>query len=145
VQEFNRGIFDYLVATDDPAKRAEAHAQQEAAAAAAAAAAERAPAAEPDGSAAAAAAGKKRKKGAKGAQEQQQAQQQRKRRRAEPDAEFGVIRGVDFKGVRSVINVDAPDSVPVRIHFCFVRLPLQALLQCAWTQGSLGTPYCHGT
>ena len=36
----------------------------------------------------------------------------KKRKRAEGDcAEYGVTRGVDFRGVKTVINVDAPASV----------------------------------
>ena len=35
----------------------------------------------------------------------------KKRKHPEADKEFGVTRGVDFKGVETVINVDAPTSV----------------------------------
>lgn len=83
-QEFNKGIFDYLIATDDPAKRA---------------------AREPD---------QDSKQQPKSKQVQQGGGSQiGKRGRPEQDAEFGVIRGIDFKGVRTVINVDAPDTCQV--------------------------------
>ena len=36
----------------------------------------------------------------------------KKRKRDEGDrAEYGVTRGVDFRGVKTVVNVDAPSSV----------------------------------
>ncbi len=96
MQEFNKGIFDYLIATDDPAKREE-HADLN----------ERA---EAKADAALPQKGKKRK----GTEAEKQQQQQRKRtKKAEQDGEFGVIRGIDFKGVRTVINMDAPDTVQV--------------------------------
>ena len=98
MQEFNKGIFDYLIATDDPAKREE-HADLT----------ERAVAkADPSPPQK----GKKRK----GRDAEQQQQQQRKRaKKAAEEGEFGVIRGIDFKGVRTVINVDAPDTVQVAL------------------------------
>ena len=85
--EFNKGLFDFMIATDDTDRRAaaregeaneggEGNADEEAGAAAA-----------PSG------------KGRKGARR---------------DAEFGVMRGIDFKDVRTVINMD----VPVRL-MCF--------------------------
>jgi ATP-dependent RNA helicase DDX56/DBP9 len=83
-QEFNKGIFDYLIATDDPAKRAGREPDEEADA------------------------------GNRGASKKGPEKDHRKRRRAEHDAEFGVIRGIDFKGVRTVINVDMPDTVQVK-------------------------------
>ena len=89
VQEFNKGIFDYLIATDDPAKRLE---QEEDAA-------KPAPLPKP-------AAVKGRGKG--------RDRDSRKRgRKTENDNEFGVIRGIDFQGVKTVINVDVPESVQV--------------------------------
>lgn len=97
MQEFNKGIFDYLIATDDPAKREE-HAEQT----------ERATAKAGDPPP------QKASKKRNGDDAKGQQQQQRKRRKAEEDGEFGVIRGIDFKGVRTVINVDAPDTVQVR-------------------------------
>ena len=99
LQEFNKGIFDYLIATDDPAKRQEhADLNERAAAKADAVPTQK---------------GKKRK----GTDAEKQQQQQRKRaKRAEQAGEFGVIRGIDFKGVRTVINVDAPDTVQVGLR-----------------------------
>ena len=79
VQEFNRGIFDYLIATDQPGKYSQ---------------------------------------GKKGA-DSEQGRKGTKRRRTDADDEFGVTRGVDFKGVETVLNVDAPLSVS--------RLVFQAL------------------
>jgi ATP-dependent RNA helicase DDX56/DBP9 len=66
------------------------------------------------GAAAAAAApaadGKKRKrKQQQGGQQQQREREQRGR--PAKDEEFGVTRGIDFKGVRTVINYDLPASV----------------------------------
>lgn len=89
-QEFNKGIFDYLIATDDPSKRA----------------------ARDRGDEADAAPQPQQPKGIGKGQERDH----RKRGRPEADAEFGVIRGIDFKGVRTVINVDAPDTCQVSQH-----------------------------
>ena len=75
-QEFNRGIIDYLIATDDP-KIVEQ---------------------EKGGGPPVVDEKKGRGKG-------------KKRKRPETDGEFGVTRGVDFKGIATVINVDAPPTV----------------------------------
>ena len=91
VQEFNKGIFDYLIATDDPAKRLE---QEEEAAK---------PAPQP-------------KPAVKKGRGKGRDRDSRKRGRAsENDSEFGVIRGIDFQGVKTVINVDVPESVQVTL------------------------------
>ena len=71
LQEFNRGIFDYLIATDDPRKSNAAESEGP-----------------PEVS---------EKRG-------------KKRKQPDSDREFGVTRGVDFKGVETVLNVDAPPS-----------------------------------
>ena len=121
-QEFNKGIFDYLIATDDPAKRAEQAArlddnrQQ--------------------------AAGEARKPGAKRRRQQGGQEEQpplRKRQRAGADAEFGVVRGIDFKGVRTVINVDIPDSVEV-LHASAYSRTLWTLLP--WQYLVIGSQVC---
>ena len=76
-QEFNRGIIDYLIATDDPRT------------------------VEQEKGVGPPVVDEKKGRGSKG----------KKRKRPEADSEFGVTRGVDFKGVATVINVDAPPSV----------------------------------
>lgn len=93
IQEFNKGIFDYLIATDDPAKRLE---QEEHLA--------RKPAVQPEP---APTRGRGRGK--------DKADQRKRKRASENDSEFGVIRGIDFQGVTTVINVDVPDSVQVTL------------------------------
>lgn len=77
LQEFNRGLFDYLIATDD------VHA------------ADVVPRKEKERG--------KRKKGDG-------------RRAPKKDEEFGVTRGIDFKGVNTVINFDMPASVAGYVH-----------------------------
>lgn len=80
LQEFNRGLFDYLVATDDIHGNAP-HPQQESR-----------------------------------VREERSARKPEKRRRPFKDPEFGVTRGIDFKGVRTVINFDLPDSSEGYVH-----------------------------
>lgn len=67
LQQFNRGLFDYLIATDD------VHGMDDASK------------------------GKKGKKNKK-------------------DEEFGVTRGIDFKGVKTVINLELPSSIDGYTH-----------------------------
>ena len=77
LQEFNKGIFDYLIAADTKSVESEQT--------------------EPS----------KSKDKASSKKEKAEA---RKRKREE-DEEFGVTRGVDFKGVETVVNIDAPSRV----------------------------------
>ena len=111
MQEFNKGIFDYLIATDDPTKREEHADLAERAAAKADAVPQQK--------------GKKRK----GTDAEKQRHQKRVKR-AEPDGEFGVIRGIDFKGVRTVINVDAPDTVQVYLRMMYSDKALSRQVSC---------------
>lgn len=75
LQEFNRGLFDYLIATDD------VHAADF------------------------------QPRLSKKQQQQQQGKDKRGRKGPKKDEEFGVTRGIDFKGVRTVINFDMPSGV----------------------------------
>jgi ATP-dependent RNA helicase DDX56/DBP9 len=88
---FNRGLFDYLIATDD--------AQTDSAAAAGAAAKVAARGRNATKRAAAA--------GGRGAKRKRDAD-------ADPDGEFGVTRGIDFKGVRTVLNFEPPATLQAR-------------------------------
>ena len=120
-QEFNKGIFDHLIATDDPARR-------EAAAADARGGNGNANKASAGGEAHAGpvgsveASGKSSRKRGRAPEADRNDRRGGKRARgadaaaasAGDAAEFGVVRGIDFKGVRTVVNVDAPESVSVR-------------------------------
>lgn len=76
LQEFNRGLFDYLIASDDS-----------------------------------------RKTGLVEPKPSQNVSEKKGKKRKHPDSdrEFGVTRGVDFKGVETVINVDAPATISRQI------------------------------
>jgi ATP-dependent RNA helicase DDX56/DBP9 len=63
-----------------------------------------------DGAADAAPAKKRRRDKGKEQQQQQQHKGGRKGRPAK-DEEFGVTRGIDFKGVQTIVNYDLPASV----------------------------------
>ncbi|KAL1215698.1 DEAD-box ATP-dependent RNA helicase 16 [Cardamine amara subsp. amara] len=78
LEQFNAGLFDYLIATDDNSQT-------------------------------------KKKEEAKG---ENSKENKKKKGRGKPklDAEFGVVRGIDFKKVHTVINYDMPQSVTGYIH-----------------------------
>eukprot|EP00887_Chlorella_sp_A99_P008058 scaffold12.g8058.t1 len=92
LQEFNRGLFDYLIATDST------H----------------------GGSEATAAAGGGEEGGARGAKRWRGGAGGGGRRVREPAAEvveeFGVTRGIDFKGVSTVVNLEPPASAAGYVH-----------------------------
>lgn len=83
LQEFNKGLFDYLIATDDVHGAAA------------------------DDAAAAGGSKQQRRKGGGGRD---------KGSKRKKDEEFGVTRGIDFKGVRTVINFDMPSSTQGYVH-----------------------------
>ena len=115
--QFNRGLFDFLIVADDDAKhRAKAEKQAAAAggddyvdnedeegpsaAAEATTDAAAAPSDPPGGDAAAAGQQRRGKKGGGLAR----------------DAEYGLVRGIDFKDVRTVINLDVPPDAASYVH-----------------------------
>ncbi|KAK4416363.1 DEAD-box ATP-dependent RNA helicase 16 [Sesamum alatum] len=77
LEEFNAGLFDYLIATDESQQPAEEHNDKES----------RAP----------------RKKS-------------RKHSKHKLDAEFGVVRGIDFKNVHTVVNFEMPQTAAGYVH-----------------------------
>ncbi|KAF7828591.1 DEAD-box ATP-dependent RNA helicase 16 [Senna tora] len=77
LEEFNAGLFDYLIATDDSHTKDKEEATKESN-------------------------GELRKS--------------RKRIKQKLDSEFGVVRGVDFKNVYTVINFEMPQSVAGYVH-----------------------------
>ncbi|KAI3423156.1 uncharacterized protein J3R85_011281, partial [Psidium guajava] len=77
LEEFNAGLFDYLIATDDSEIKEKAKANDE---------------------------------------NQGQRRKSRKHAKAKLDSEFGVVRGIDFKNVHTVINFEMPPSVAGYIH-----------------------------
>lgn len=85
MQEFNRGLFDYLIATDD------VHAAED--------------------------------DSAKGKQQQPKNNKAKKKggntkkgKKESKNEEFGVTRGIDFKGVGTVINFELPSSIKGYVH-----------------------------
>mmetsp|Transcript_21210 Transcript_21210/g.63839 ORF Transcript_21210/g.63839 Transcript_21210/m.63839 type:complete len:639 (-) Transcript_21210:2475-4391(-) len=104
LQEFNRGIFDYLIATDDVAAAAAKDRRPDEVVEQHDSSAEAVDTAAPAASPAAGLrgrGGKKRKApGAAGGK----------------DEEFGITRGIDFKGVRTVVNVHPPPTVEAYVH-----------------------------
>jgi ATP-dependent RNA helicase DDX56/DBP9 len=91
--EFNRGLFDFLIATDDAAADAASAEKQRAA----------------DGKRRDKRAFGKDKKGAVSGKDGGKAAARR-------DAEFGVTRGVDFRGVGTVVNLEPPADVASYVH-----------------------------
>ena len=100
-QTFNKGLFDYLIAADTQAAGLGVHEPRPWDVADAAPAKDR---------------GDKRRK--------------RKREGAADDAEYGVSRGIDFRGVSTVINVDCPTETSkwVPLH---LKYPMQSLQSAA--------------
>lgn len=73
LQEFNKGLFDHLIATDSTSAKGTAHGKG-------------------GGTIAS------------------------KRKRGLQDGEYGVVRGIDFRGVRTVLNFDVPEDVNSYVH-----------------------------
>ena len=118
IQAFNRGVFDILIATDDPKLMTGRASEGSQHAAGAAAGGGEGGGGEGGGSGSAGAADDNDGSDGSGAKS-------RKRKRAAvaaapaasaADAEFGVSRGVDFTEVTAVLNMDLPTSLPVYRH-----------------------------
>ncbi|KAG2694507.1 hypothetical protein I3760_08G148000 [Carya illinoinensis] len=77
LEEFNAGLFDYLIATDDSETKE-----------------------------------KEEVNGERNAE----TRKSRKHAKQKLDSEFGVVRGIDFKNVHTVINIEMPPSVAGYVH-----------------------------
>lgn len=76
LEEFNAGLFDYLIATDDS----------------------------------------KTKENEDNEKKNIESRNSKKHAKPEADSEFGVVRGIDFKNVHTVLNFDMPQSVEGYVH-----------------------------
>ncbi|KAK9929282.1 hypothetical protein M0R45_026386 [Rubus argutus] len=76
LEEFNAGLFDYLIATDDS----------------------------------------KTKENEDNEKKNIESRNSKKHPKPEADSEFGVVRGIDFKNVHTVLNFDMPQSVEGYVH-----------------------------
>ncbi|CAO2828147.1 unnamed protein product [Amaranthus hypochondriacus] len=77
LEEFNAGMFDYLIATDD---------------------------------------GQANVKDQDGGGKDSDGRKSKKRKKPKLDAEFGVVRGIDFKNVHTVLNFEMPPSAAGYVH-----------------------------
>ncbi|KAI8534727.1 hypothetical protein RHMOL_Rhmol10G0119300 [Rhododendron molle] len=77
LEQFNAGLFDYLIATDDSQLKEKEQADGES---------------------------------------RVERKRSRKHAKKKMDAEFGVVRGIDFKNVNTVINFDMPQSAEGYVH-----------------------------
>ncbi|SPO28298.1 probable ATP dependent RNA helicase of the DEAD-box family [Ustilago trichophora] len=115
VEEFNKGRFDYIVATDEPTGLApgsdeESDDDQEAA--------EEEETSDVDGEAAEEEGSSKKRKFDKdtGKKASKKSKQNQRKSKTSSGGEYGVSRGVDFLNVSCVINFDLPPTVDSYIH-----------------------------
>ncbi|KAI8975772.1 P-loop containing nucleoside triphosphate hydrolase protein [Mycotypha africana] len=92
VEEFNRGIYDYLIATDETELKGEVDSEDE-----------ESKNEEDEAEVEVEAEDKSQKK-------------KKKNKKAQKDKEYGVSRGIDFQGVAAVINFDFPSSSKAYTH-----------------------------
>ncbi|GAN11699.1 DEAD-domain-containing protein [Mucor ambiguus] len=90
VEEFNRGIYDYLIATDESELKGEQDSDDE----------------DEDAD----------KQEDQGEEETKSEKKAFKGKKVQRDKEYGVSRGVDFQGVAAVINFDFPTSAKAYTH-----------------------------
>lgn len=91
VEEFNRGVYDYIIATDESDKMGEGDQEEE----------------------------KEKKEEEENGEAEETPKKTNggsKKRRRRQDKEYGVSRGIDFKGVAAVINFDFPPSARAYTH-----------------------------
>ncbi|KAL2144811.1 hypothetical protein VTI28DRAFT_8473 [Corynascus sepedonium] len=88
IEEFNRGIYDIIIASDE---KSELFGDE-------------------------AADAEEKKKKSKSKEEEESAEQPKKKRRHKKDEEYGVSRGIDFKNVAAVVNFDMPTSASSYTH-----------------------------
>ncbi|CEP15156.1 hypothetical protein [Parasitella parasitica] len=92
VEEFNRGIYDYLIATDESELKGEQDSDDE----------------DEDI--------QEDIEKQEGKDEEKDAKKAQKGKKVQRDKEYGVSRGVDFQGVAAVINFDFPTSAKAYTH-----------------------------
>ncbi|KAJ2323741.1 ATP-dependent DNA/RNA helicase, partial [Coemansia sp. RSA 2673] len=109
VEEFNRGVYDYIIATDESDKMGEGDTKGDMDTEDEEMTTVEEPATQEEPVAAAKAEGDDKKEKAKGKKDS-------KKRRRNQDKEYGVSRGIDFKGVAAVINFDFPLSARAYTH-----------------------------
>ncbi|KAJ1841126.1 ATP-dependent DNA/RNA helicase, partial [Coemansia sp. RSA 2703] len=110
VEEFNRGVYDYLIATDESDKMGEADGNEEEEEDNSNTRMEVEEENEEQSKEQEKDASEKSKKDGKGSKHKN------KRRKKTQDKEYGVSRGIDFKGVAAVINFDLPLSARAYTH-----------------------------
>ncbi|RCH92056.1 ATP-dependent DNA/RNA helicase [Rhizopus stolonifer] len=87
VEEFNRGIYDYLIATDESELKGELDSEDE-----------------------------ESEKEEEEDENKKSQKQDKKGKKVQKDKEYGVSRGVDFQGVTAVLNFDFPTSSKAYTH-----------------------------
>ena len=88
LKEFNKGVFDYLIATDENFVDEVKKEQEE----------------------------EEKEEEQEDVEENEEEKDEKKKKGKKGDKEYGVSRGVDFKGVANVINFDFPDTPKNYVH-----------------------------
>ncbi|KAJ1820617.1 ATP-dependent DNA/RNA helicase, partial [Coemansia sp. RSA 2599] len=114
VEEFNRGVYDYIIATDESDKMGEA--DDEEAEASMEVDIEGNTKADAEVEVDAGEADKGNGGNADAGSKSKDRKQRSKKRKMAQDKEYGVSRGIDFKGVAAVINFDLPQSARAYTH-----------------------------
>ncbi|ORX85165.1 DEAD-domain-containing protein [Basidiobolus meristosporus CBS 931.73] len=100
VQEFNKGIYDYIIATDESALQGEKDTDDE----------------DSESDEEATPESKETGEGEEEASEDAKKKSTKRKKSHRPDKEYGVSRGVDFQNVAAVINFDFPKSAKSYTH-----------------------------